>query len=74
MLDFIWDTFGEDYIVYAGQNKAALDILRAYFMGKSRTAAEKYLLEELSTGVQMGKERFRSTAADLSCVVGLHSI
>jgi L-fuconolactonase len=42
MLDFIWDTFGEDYIVYAGRNKAALDILRTYFMGKSRPAAEKF--------------------------------
>lgn len=43
MLDFIWDIFGEDYIVYAGRNKAALDILRTYCMGKSRTAAEKFL-------------------------------
>jgi L-fucono-1,5-lactonase len=42
MLDFIWDIFGEDYIVYAGRNKAALDILRSYFLGKSRTAAEKF--------------------------------
>jgi len=42
MLDFIWDIFGEDYIVYAGKNKQALDILRTYFMGKGRAAAEKY--------------------------------
>jgi len=42
MLDFIWDIFGEDYIVYAGRNKAALDILRSYFLGKNRTAAEKF--------------------------------
>jgi hypothetical protein len=42
ILDFIWDIFGEDYIVYAGRNKAALDILRSYFLGKSRTAAEKF--------------------------------
>ena len=42
MLDFIWDIFGEDYIVYAGKNKPALEILRTYFMGKSRAAAEKY--------------------------------
>ena len=42
MLDFIWDIFGEDYIVYAGKNKPALDILRTYFTGKGRQAAEKF--------------------------------
>ena len=42
MLDFIWEIFGEDYIVYAGKNKPALDILRTYFTGKSRQAAEKF--------------------------------
>jgi predicted TIM-barrel fold metal-dependent hydrolase len=42
MLDFIWDSFGEDYIVYAGRNKAALEILRSYFLSKSRMAAEKF--------------------------------
>ncbi len=41
-LDFIWDIFGEDYIVYAGRNKTALEILRSYFMAKGRPAAEKY--------------------------------
>jgi len=42
MLDFILDIFGEDYIVYAGRNKAALEILSTYFIGKSRPAAEKF--------------------------------
>jgi predicted TIM-barrel fold metal-dependent hydrolase len=42
MLDFIWDIFGEDYVVYAGRNKAALDILRAYFTRKGLPAAEKF--------------------------------
>jgi predicted TIM-barrel fold metal-dependent hydrolase len=42
MLDFIWDIFGEDYIVYAGRNKTALEILRAYFTGKGQPAAEKF--------------------------------
>lgn len=42
MLDFIWDIFGEDYIVFAGRNKAALDILRTYFTDKSQPAAEKF--------------------------------
>ena len=42
MLDFLWDIFGEDYVVYAGANKAPLEILRTYFMAKGRPAAEKY--------------------------------
>ncbi|MEO8126529.1 MAG: amidohydrolase family protein [Bryobacteraceae bacterium] len=42
-LDFFWDIFGEDFIVYAGRNKVALDCLRAYFMSKGRLAAEKFL-------------------------------
>lgn len=41
-LDFIWDIFGEDYIVYAGRNKQALDILKAYTMAMGRPVAEKY--------------------------------
>jgi uncharacterized protein (DUF169 family) len=41
-LDFIWDIFGEDFIVYAGRNKQALDILKAYTMAMGRPAAEKY--------------------------------
>ena len=41
-LDFIWDIFGEDHIVYAGRNKQALDILKAYTMAMGRPAAEKY--------------------------------
>jgi len=42
VLDFIWDIFGEDFIVYAGRNKTALEILQLYFMAKGRPAAEKY--------------------------------
>ena len=42
MLDFIWDIFGEDLIVYAGRNKTALEILQSYFMAKGRLAAEKF--------------------------------
>lgn len=41
-LDFIWDIFGEDLIVYAGRNKAALEILKAYTMAMGRPAAEKF--------------------------------
>lgn len=42
VLDFIWDIFGEDFIVYAGRNKPALDILKAYTMAMGRPAAEKF--------------------------------
>ena len=42
VMDFIYDIFGEDLLVYSGRNKAALDILMAYFQGKGRPAAEKY--------------------------------
>lgn len=42
VMDFIWEIFGEDLLVYAGRNKAALEILQAYFHGKGRAAAEKY--------------------------------
>ena len=42
VLDFIWDIFGEDYVVYAGLNKQALDILKAYTLAMGRPAAEKY--------------------------------
>ncbi|MBM3753061.1 MAG: amidohydrolase [Acidobacteria bacterium] len=42
VMDFIWDIFGEDLLVYAGRNKAALDVLHDYFAAKSPTAAEKY--------------------------------
>lgn len=42
MLDFIWEIFGEDYVVFAGRNKTALEILRVYFMGKGQPAAEKF--------------------------------
>jgi L-fuconolactonase len=41
-LDFIWDIFGEDFIVYAGRSKPALDILKAYTMAMGRPAAEKF--------------------------------
>jgi len=42
VMDFIWDIFGEDQLVYAGRNKAVLDTLMAYFLGKGRPAAEKF--------------------------------
>ncbi len=42
VLDLFWDTFGEDYLVYAGRNKTALDILRTYFAGKGPAAAGKF--------------------------------
>ncbi len=41
-LDFIWDIFGEDFIVYAGRNKTSLEILKSYCMAKGRPAAEKF--------------------------------
>ena len=41
-LDFFWDIFGEDLVVYAGRNKQALEILRSYVMAKGRPAAEKF--------------------------------
>ncbi|MBI2687374.1 MAG: amidohydrolase family protein [Acidobacteria bacterium] len=41
-LDLFWDVFGEDRIVYAGRNKAALEILKAYVNAKGRPAAEKF--------------------------------
>ena len=43
MLDFIWDIFGEDHVVYAGRSKQNLDILRDYTMAMGRPAAEKFL-------------------------------
>jgi len=42
VMDFIWDIFGEDLLVYSGRNRAALEILRAYFDAKSLAASEKY--------------------------------
>jgi predicted TIM-barrel fold metal-dependent hydrolase len=42
MLDFIWGIFGEDFIVYAGRNKQALDILKGYTLAIGRPAAEKF--------------------------------
>ncbi len=42
VMDFIWDIFGEDFIVYAGRNKATLEILQSYFLAKGRLAAEKF--------------------------------
>ena len=43
VMDFLWDLFGEDYLIYAGRNKPALEILRTYFLAKGRPAAEKFL-------------------------------
>lgn len=42
VMDFIWDIFGEDLLVYSGRNKTALEILKAYFLAKGRPAAEKF--------------------------------
>lgn len=42
VLDLFWDTFGEDYLVFAGRNKGALEILRKYFEAKGGGAAEKF--------------------------------
>jgi len=55
MLDFIWDIFGEDYVVFAAgwsrmpvtpspieRMKANIQVMRSYFMEKGRPAAEKF--------------------------------
>ena len=55
MLDFIWDIFGEDYLVFAAgwsrmpgtpspieRMKTNIEIMRSYFMAKGRPAAEKF--------------------------------
>ena len=42
VMDFIWDIFGEDLLIYSGRSKATLEILQAYFLKKGRPAAEKY--------------------------------
>lgn len=55
MLDFIWDIYGEDYVVFAAgwsrmpvrptpieRMKTNLAIMRSYFMEKGRPAAEKF--------------------------------
>jgi L-fuconolactonase len=49
MLDFMWDIFGEDRVVYASgwpsplpKIKAELAILRPYFFAKGKPAAEKF--------------------------------
>ena len=43
VMDFLWDIFGEDKLVYSGRGKTSLEILRNYFLAKGRPAAEKYL-------------------------------
>ncbi len=42
MMDFIWDIFGEDFVVYGGRNKPVLEILQAYCAAKGPAAAEKF--------------------------------
>ena len=42
VLDFIWDIFGPEFIVYAGRNRQALEILKAYTLPMGRPAAEKF--------------------------------
>ena len=41
-LDFLWDIFGEDLVVYAGRNKAALEVFKSYTLAKGGSAAEKF--------------------------------
>ena len=42
VMDFIWDIYGEDRLVYAGRSKPTLEILQSYFLAKGRPAAEKF--------------------------------
>ena len=42
VMDFIYDIFGEDRLVYAGRSKEAIAIFRAYFQAKGPAAAEKF--------------------------------
>jgi L-fuconolactonase len=42
VLDLLWDVFGEDLIVYAGHNKAALEVMQSYFTAKGPSATEKF--------------------------------
>jgi L-fuconolactonase len=42
VMDFIWDIFGEDHLVYAGRNNAAIDIFRSYCSAKGPGVAEKF--------------------------------
>jgi predicted TIM-barrel fold metal-dependent hydrolase len=55
MLDFIWDIFGEDGVVYASgwptpidRIKSSLNIVRTYFLAKGREAAEKFFWKNSS--------------------------
>lgn len=40
--DFLWDIYGEDYLIFSGRSKTTIEILQAYFLAKGRPAAEKY--------------------------------
>jgi len=42
VMDFIWDIFGEDRMIYAGRSKPNLDILKSYCAEKGPLAAEKF--------------------------------
>ena len=42
VMDFIWDIFGEDLLVYAGRNREILEIMQSYFAAKGQPAAEKF--------------------------------
>src|SRR5262249_3004966 len=55
MLDFIWDIFGDDFVVYAGRNKEALEILKGYTMDRSSDAAEKYFWKNSITAFKWAK-------------------
>lgn len=54
-LDFIWDIFGDDFVVYAGRNKEALEILKGYTMARGRDAAEKYFWKNSIAAFKWGK-------------------
>ena len=41
-MDFIFDIFGEDRLVYAGRSKPTLELLQSYCLAKGRPAAEKF--------------------------------
>ncbi len=42
MMDFLYDIFGEDYVVYSGRNRATIEIMKKYFGAKGRPVAEKF--------------------------------
>ncbi len=63
MLDFIWEIFGEDHIVYAGRSKANLDIFKAYTGAMGRPAAEKFFWRNSVRAFRWVKRDARQPAA-----------